>query len=240
MIRVLIVHETLLVCNALANVLQEEADMKVAGICASAEEALEQVNDSEIDLLLFNVSRPSKETLSFIQRVANAQPATKIVAMGIAEMPEFILQCFQAGATGYSLQTDSLAELIRKIRSAYSGKPLLSPQIAGALVCRIAELSQLVGRTEPRDNHLSLLSAELTPREREVLCHLERGCSNQEIAESLTIEVGTVKNHVHSILKKLNVDNRKRAAILARQVMADDTVWHIEPAHVYGTPSFAQ
>jgi DNA-binding NarL/FixJ family response regulator len=240
MIRVLIVHETILVCNALANVLQEEADMQVVGICATTEEALTQIEDSEVDLILLNASHPSQEILLFIQAVNRTYSDVKILAMGMMETPEFILQCFQSGATGYSLQADSLAELMRKVRAAYRGKPILSPQIAGALVSRIAELSQIVGRPETDGGHLNLLSAELTPREREVLGYLERGYSNQEIAESLTIEVGTVKNHVHSILKKLNVDNRKRAALLARQVMAEDSIWHVEPARMYGTPSFAQ
>jgi two-component system, NarL family, nitrate/nitrite response regulator NarL len=79
----------------------------------------------------------------------------------------------------------------------------------------------------------------LTPREREVLSYLERGSSNQEIADALTIEVGTVKNHVHNILKKLNVDNRKRAGLLARQVMTDENIWHMETPRMYSA-SFSQ
>jgi DNA-binding NarL/FixJ family response regulator len=239
MIRVLIVHETFLVSNALANVLQEESDMQVVGLAASYEEALEELNEFSVDLVLVNANRPSQQLLSFIQSTCRNHANTRIVIMSVAETSEFILQCFQAGATGYSLQTDSLTELIRKVRAAYSGKPLLSPQIAGALVSRIAELSQIVGRPDADQGELMLLSAELTPREREVLSYLERGSSNQEIAEALTIEVGTVKNHVHNILKKLNVDNRKRAGLLARQVMTDESIWHIEPPRMYGA-SFSQ
>jgi DNA-binding NarL/FixJ family response regulator len=233
MIRVLIVHETFLVSNALANVLQEEADMQVVGLATTYEEALDQLNESNVDMVLVNASRPSQPLLTFIQSLCRAYADTKIVIMSVSETSEFILQCFQAGATGYSLQTDSLTELIRKVRAAYSGKPLLSPQIAGALVSRIAELSQVVGRPDADQGELMLLSADLTPREREVLGYLERGSSNQEIADALTIEVGTVKNHVHNILKKLNVDNRKRAGLLARQVMTDENIWHMETPRMY-------
>lgn len=236
MIRVLIVHETFLVSNALANVLQEESDMQVVGLAANYEEALEQLNESTVDMVLVNANRPSQQLLSFIQSICRNHTDTKIVVMSVAETSEFILQCFQAGATGYSLQTDSLTELMHKVRAAYLGKPLLSPQIAGALVSRIAELSQIVGRPDADQGDLMLLSADLTPREREVLSYLERGASNQDIADALTIEVGTVKNHVHNILKKLNVDNRKRAGLLARQVMTDESIWHIETPRMYGTP----
>ncbi|MBX3001858.1 MAG: response regulator transcription factor [Caldilineaceae bacterium] len=239
MIRVLIVHETFLVSNALANVLQDESDVKVVGLAATYEEALDQLNESIVDMVLVNANRPSQQLLSFIQSICRNYSNTKIVIMSVADTSEFILQCFQAGATGYSLQTDSLAELMRKVRAAYSGKPLLSPQIAGALVSRIAELSQIVGRPNADQGDLMLLSADLTPREREVLSYLERGSSNQEIADALTIEVGTVKNHVHNILKKLNVDNRKRAGLLARQVMTDENVWHVETPRMYSA-SFSQ
>jgi DNA-binding NarL/FixJ family response regulator len=240
MIRVLIVHETFLVCNALANVLQEESDMQVAGVAATAEEALEQLGDSLVDMVLVSASRPSQQVLSFIQSSVRIRSDVKVVVMSVAETSEFILQCFQAGATGYSLQTDSLAELLHKVRAAYSGRPLLSPQVAGALVSRIAELSQVVGSPHADRSDLMLLSAELTPREREVLHHLEQGATNQDIAEALTIEVGTVKNHVHSILKKLNVDSRKRAGLLARQVMTGESVWHVEPTRAYSAPSLSQ
>jgi DNA-binding NarL/FixJ family response regulator len=239
MIRVLIVHETFLVSNALANVLQEESDVQVVGLAATYEEALDQLNQSIVDMVLVNANRPSQQLLSFIQSTCQHYTDTKIVIMSVAETSEFILQCFQAGATGYSLQTDSLAELMRKVRAAYNGKPLLSPQIAGALVSRIAELSQIVGRPDADQEELMLLSADLTPREREVLSYLERGSSNQEIADALTIEVGTVKNHVHNILKKLNVDNRKRAGLLARQVMTDESIWHMETPRMYSA-SFSQ
>jgi DNA-binding NarL/FixJ family response regulator len=239
MIRALIVHETFLVSNALANVLQEESDMQVVGLAATYEEALDQLNESIVDMVLVNANRPSQQLLSFIQSISRNHSNTKIVIMSVADTSEFILQCFQAGATGYSLQTDSLNELMRKVRAAYNGKPLLSPQIAGALVSRIAELSQIVGRPDADQGELMLLSAELTPREREVLSYLERGSSNQEIADALTIEVGTVKNHVHNILKKLNVDNRKRAGLLARQVMTDENIWHMETPRMYSA-SFSQ
>jgi DNA-binding NarL/FixJ family response regulator len=247
MIRVMIVHEIHLVCNALANVLRDETDIKVVGLASCTEDAAAQLQSCDCDLVLINANRPSQDILRFIQSSVQQNRELKVLVVGVVEAEEFIIQCFQAGAVGYALREDTLEELLHKIRAAYHGKTFMSPEIAGALVTRVAELSKFVTNVDTDDNNLNLLSAELTPREREVLCHIERGHSNQEIAEALTIEVGTVKNHVHNILKKLNVDNRKRAAMLARQVLPerhgeriDTPLRQVQPASslAYGASQF--
>jgi NarL family two-component system response regulator LiaR len=240
MIRVLIVHEIHLVCNALANVLRDEPDMKVTGLASGPEDAMAQLQAiRNCDLVLLNVNRPCQEVLHFIHEVVQQNKEIKLLVVGVIEAEEFILQCFQAGAVGYALRDDTLEELLHKIRAAYRGRTFVSPEIAGALVSRVAELSKYVSNVDCDESNLSLLSTDLTPREREVLRYIERGYSNQEIADSLTIEVGTVKNHVHNILKKLNVDNRKRAAMLARQVLPERRVEKIEPARRPSTSSLA-
>lgn len=221
MIRVQIVHEIHLVCNALASVLRDEADIRVVGLTSSIEDAKLQLEARQTDVLLVNINRPSQSMLQFINDIAQKHDSLRVLVVGVIEAEEFILQCFQAGAVGYALRDDTLEELLHKIRAAYHGKTFVSPEIAGALVSRVAELSKFVTTVDGGDGSFDLLSAELTPREREVLRYIERGNSNQEIADALTIEVGTVKNHVHNILKKLNVDNRKRAALLARQILPE-------------------
>ncbi len=221
MIRITIVHEIDLVCSTLASVLREEPDLEVVGLAARAEDALVTMQHDECDVLLLNVSRPCHSLLRFIHETSNKKTKMKVLVVGIPKTEEFILQCFQAGAAGYVLRDDSLETLKQKIRAAYRGETFVSPRIAGALVSRVAQLSEFANNQGQDQCDLSMLRADLTRREHEVLRHIERGRSNQEIAEALTIEVGTVKNHVHNILKKLNVDNRKRAAMLARQILSE-------------------
>jgi DNA-binding NarL/FixJ family response regulator len=221
MIRVLILHEIYLIGNAMATVLGNEEDVHIAGLASTPDEAFTLLRTTPCHVLLVNAQHPSHEIINFVQRITQEIEDLKVLMVGVVEAEEFILQCFQAGAIGYAERDDSIEELIRRMRVAYEGKTLLSPEIACALVSRVAELSQCaVMDCMPDSNNLRLLCAELTPREREVLRHIEQGCTNQDIAEALTIEVGTVKNHVHNILRKLNVDNRKRAAILARQFLS--------------------
>ncbi|MEZ4835200.1 MAG: response regulator transcription factor [Caldilineaceae bacterium] len=221
MIRVTVVHEIDLVCNTLASVLREEADIEVVGLASSLEDAQACLLDTECDVLLLNAGRPSRALLQFIHQSSRQDPDLKVLVMGIAKAPDFIIQCFQAGTAGYVLRDETLEDLKRKIRAAFNDETVLCPQIAGALVSRVAELSDFVGGFGEDEEGIDLLHSELTRREREVLGHIERGHSNQEIADALIIEVGTVKNHVHNILKKLNVESRKHAAILARQMLPE-------------------
>jgi DNA-binding NarL/FixJ family response regulator len=125
------------------------------------------------------------------------------VAIGLPDSEETILQYVEAGIDGYVLRDDSVDELLQKIRAAHKGEAAISSQIAAALMQRVAELKE---QCDDEADPESLQT--LTPRETEVLDLLQKQLSNQEIADRLVIEVGTVKNHVHSVLKKLNLNSR--------------------------------
>jgi len=114
----------------------------------------------------------------------------------------------EAGATGYVLKDDSLDEMIENVRAAVDDKVFVSPTIAAAMVERLSDLAQMFSNVENSVTD----DAGLTPRELEVLELIGEGLTNQQISEQLVIEVGTVKNHVHSILEKLNVGSRGEAA----------------------------
>jgi DNA-binding NarL/FixJ family response regulator len=132
------------------------------------------------------------------------------------------LHCIEERAAGYVCVQESWADLVKKIRAVYEDEFLMCPDIAPAIMARIAELKQLVTEldagsvTQPNNYY-----AELTQREWEVLRFIGQNMSNQEIAQTLTIELGTVKNHVHNLLRKLDVVSRKQAAQLARQIFGD-------------------
>jgi two-component system, NarL family, nitrate/nitrite response regulator NarL len=129
-------------------------------------------------------------------------------SIGLAEAQEQVLQYVQAGAAGYVLQDESLEDLLERVRDAHAGRVRVSPKIAAALMSRVAEYALLLDQVE-----LGSYPVELTPREEEILAIIGQGLTNQEIADRLRIEVGTVKNHVHSILQKLDVNSRHEAAV---------------------------
>lgn len=210
MINILIVHEFPLMCNIISSVLDDEPDITVVGGVTDANEALEYVKQKEIDVILVSSRLPDQDTIRLTRLLMQNKPAPNILIFGITETRENVLRYIEAGATGYVLKESSLDDLLTAIRAAYSNKALISPEIAAALIQRVSEFAQAfaqAGVTPPE-------SVSLTAREFEVLELMNRGLGNQEIAQQLFIEVGTVKNHVHSILNKLGVTNREDATRL--------------------------
>jgi len=223
MIRVLIVHETRLICDLKATVLRNEIDIEVVGCAAAADEALTLLKRMPCDIVLVSVTLPDDGAFMLTRALAKITHAPKVLITGLTESKAVILRCIEEGVAGYVNTDESLTDLVRKLRCVSQGEFLVSPGIAAALISRISELKKLVtelnGFKDMNPNHLY---AELTERECEVLDLIEQGFSNQEIASSLCIELGTVKNHVHNILDKLDVRTRKHAAIIARQALANN------------------
>jgi DNA-binding NarL/FixJ family response regulator len=206
MIRVLLVNEIPLMCNVIASVLEDEPDIEVAGRATSVDEALDQA--PECDIVLVSTQLPDDGALKLIQALVETEPSVKMLALGLSETKEQVLSYVEAGADGYVLKDNSVDALLEHIRTVHRGKALVSPEIAGALMSRVSEWAQLFEDIEAGVAE----TADLTPREREILELIGQGLTNQEIADCLVIQVGTVKNHVHNILQKLDVSSRQDAA----------------------------
>lgn len=211
MINVLVVHEFPLMCNIISSVLDEEKDISVIGVGTDVQEAMELVKQNKVDVVLISSRLPGQGTFSLTKMLMQSELSPRVLILGITETRENVLEYIEAGANGYVLKESSLEDLLSAIRAVNSGKALISPEIAAALIQRVSEFVQAFeqGGVEPPD------SLNLTNREYEVLGLLGQNLSNQEIAEHLVIEIGTVKNHVHSILSKLGVSSREDAAKLA-------------------------
>jgi RNA polymerase sigma factor (sigma-70 family) len=203
---VLLVNEMRLISNVIASVLEDEPDIEVVGRAASVDEALALATES--DVVLVSTRLPDNGALKLTSAIAEADPSVKVLVMGLGESKGRVLRYIEAGADGYVLKNDSVDDLLEHIRAAQKGKALVSPKIAAALMTRVTELAQLFADIESGINE----AIDLTPREREILELIGQGLTNQEIADHLVIEVGTVKNHVHSILQKLDVSSRQDAA----------------------------
>jgi DNA-binding NarL/FixJ family response regulator len=137
-------------------------------------------------------------------------PRVKVVVMGLAHSQPAMLQCVEAGVAGYVWQDSSMDELLRTIRAAARNETP-APPLGASLVSYVAGMVGLDGGESGLCGPQSL-----TRREREVLGLVQQGLTNQEIAGTLVIELGTVKNHVHNILRKLNVNSRRDAVHVSR------------------------
>jgi DNA-binding NarL/FixJ family response regulator len=207
MIRTLIVDEVRLMCNIVATTLQAEDDIEVTACATSVEEAFENLEGC--DIILVSTTLPDDGALRIIQETARANLPAKVIAVGLPNSIDHIMSYTQCGAAGFVLRDDQVDALLDQIRAVHAGQALVSPDFAAALMERVAQLADYCQDAEV---DVSYDLTDLTSRELEVLNHIGRGLSNQEIADRLFIQVGTAKNHVHNILKKLDVNSREEAA----------------------------
>jgi DNA-binding NarL/FixJ family response regulator len=210
MIPVYVIAPTGLACDAIATALQGEKDIQVIGRATGYHVALPVLPEESV--VLIDVGGPDPEVLKLIQRTYREHPGDRVVVFGVPEVPGIVLDYLEAGARGYVPRDASMAGLVERVRAVARDEVVMTSALAGLLARRVAGLSRLCA-----DNDLDASRASaLSPREREVLRYIARGRGNQEISRSLGIGVGTVKNHVHSILRKLGVSRREDAGLYFR------------------------
>lgn len=213
-INIVIVNNDTFVCNLLAVVLAQETDIKVIATVQDAAQAVALA--AKCDIMLVDASLPEDGAMKLSIEVGRNRADTHVLITGVEKTPKTIIKYIEAGASGYILKEFSVAEMVEQIQSVSAGEAIADPQMVAELMERVSELADLCADQEALQKGVNTLS----PRETEVLDSLSAGKSNAEIGEALHIEVGTVKSHVHSILKKLGVDNRHQAAQIHKQAEA--------------------
>jgi DNA-binding NarL/FixJ family response regulator len=186
--------------------LLEERGVQVAGEAALAADAIAQAADMGSVVVLMDLSMPGMSGIEATQRLTAAAPLARVLVLTMMTDDEYVMNALLAGACGYLLKDSSVDQIIEGIQAAARGESVISPRIAGCLVRRLRE---------PQEIEPGLSGSEMTPRELEVLELLARGLDNSEIARALFLSQHTVKNHVSSILIKLQVENRIQAAVRA-------------------------
>ncbi len=208
-IKVLLVIEAPLIGSIFTSVLDDEPDIKVADCVTTVQDALQAIRQQDVDIALVSAGLPDQGALLLTRAIVDSTPTVKVLALGLLEEDKKnTLRYIEAGAAGYILKDSSLNEFIQIIRLAQKGEAQVSPKMAGVIMERLSNLARMFSSVENRVDK----DARLTSRELEVLQFIGQGLTNQEIAVRLVVEVGTVKNHVHSILEKLNVSSRDEAA----------------------------
>lgn len=186
--------------------LLEERGIEVVGEAALAADAIRLAADIGQCVVLMDLSMPGMSGIEAMQRLAAAAPLAKALALTVLADDQHVIEALLAGACGYVVKDATIDDIIEGIRAANRGESMISPRIASRLVHRLRE---------PETVEATLTGRELTPREMEVLELLARGLDNSEIARVLYLSQHTVKNHVSSILIKLQVENRVQAAVRA-------------------------
>jgi len=200
-IRVLIVDDHSIVREGLTALLNVFPDLELAGEAHSGPEGIRLCQDLMPDVVLMDLVMEGMDGITAIRMIRQQHPHIQVIALTSFKETEYVQEALEAGAIGYLLKNISADELAQAIRAAHRGEPTLAPEATRALI-KVATQPQSIG-------------FDLSDREREVLSWIAKGLSNAEIAQKLTLSISTVKNHVSSILSKLQVSSRTEAALLA-------------------------
>ena len=210
-VRVLLCDDQALVRSGFRMVLEAREDMEVVGEAENGAEALELAARRRPDVILMDVRMPVMDGVEATRRLARTGTSARIVILTTFDSDEYVYEALRAGASAFLLKDVQPAQLVDAIRVVARGEALLAPTVTRRLLDRFAHTlpDRAGGAPAPL--------AELTERELEVLRLLASGLSNAELAERLFVSETTIKTHVSSILRKLNLRDRVQAVVLAYQ-----------------------
>jgi DNA-binding NarL/FixJ family response regulator len=209
MIRILLVDDQTIIRQGIKSLLESQPDFKVVGEAENGKQAISQVEALQPDVVLMDVRMPIIDGVAATKVITQQFPLVKVLILTTFDDDKYISQGMRFGAKGYLLKDTPLEALANTIRLIDSGHTHLGPGLFERIMTPTLEATSAKISTPPPKLE------ELTPREKEVLQLIASGASNREIAEYLFITERTVKNHVTSILTKLNLRDRTQAAILA-------------------------
>jgi RNA polymerase sigma factor (sigma-70 family) len=217
MIRVLLVDDQTLVRQGIQLLLEIEADIQVIGQAANGRKALQLVEALHPDVVLMDVRMPDMDGVTATQAISARFPDTGVIILTTFEDDEFVFGGLEAGARGYLLKDISSDEMAQAIRKVAAGEALIQPSITRKVLAEFSRLATAAEKSETKPLKPAL-AEPLTEREQEVLRALAKGLSNREIARQLVITEGTVKNHVSSLIAKLEVRDRTQAVLKAQEL----------------------
>ncbi len=209
-IRVVVLHRNRLAREALAFALNHQQSISVLRTASEPADLWPILGELEPQVFVVDLDLPGRGGLAHCREVAQVRPKAGILMTGISEIATDVIASCEAGATGYLGQEASLKEMIDHIRAMALGETPCSPRVAALLFVRLRERARELRQVQAAG------SVRLSKREIEIIGLIGERLSNKEIAARLGIGVQTVKNHVHNILEKLDLEGRYSAVSYAR------------------------
>lgn len=204
MINVLIADDHKMVREGLKRILEFDGEISVVDEADNGQECLQKIRSCKPDIVLLDINMPVMNGIETLEVIRKKKPKTKVLILTVHNEIEYLLRAVDIGIDGYILKDSDSQELIRAVNSVYSGEKFIQPSLIPLLN------SKLIARdldVEKMDR--------LSKREIEVLKLVAVGMFNKEIGKKLGISERTVKNHMSSILKKIDSSDRTQAAVFA-------------------------
>lgn len=205
--RVLIADDHVLFRDGLRALLESAPDLDFVGEATNGDEVIGLAASLQPEVVLMDIQMPGLNGIEATRQVVHASPHVKVLIVTMFEDDRSVFAAMRAGARGYLLKGAKHHEMLRAIRAVANGEAIFSPGIA----TRLVQYFDSVRPTDP-----PRIFPELSDREREVLDLIARGLKNADIAERLVLSPKTVRNHVTTILSKLQAADRAEAIVRAR------------------------
>jgi DNA-binding NarL/FixJ family response regulator len=196
--RILIVDDHPVIQAGLTSMLTTHAEVEVVGSASSGEEALAMVKQLMPDVLLLDLRMSGMGGIDVLHALKKLKATVRAIVLTSFETDENIYRAIEAGAMGYLLKDTSQRQMLEAIAAVHAGRRYITREVA----TRLAE---------------RMMRSSLTPRESDILEMLAKGLTNKQIGRALTISDNTVRNHVNSIMEKLEVSDRTEAVTVGLQ-----------------------
>jgi DNA-binding NarL/FixJ family response regulator len=211
-ISVLIIEDDPTFRDAFADAINKTADLQLAGVAEDLPEGLHMLEQTTPNVLLVDIGLPSGSGIELIRKAHRTLPACDVMVITVFGDERHVLECIEAGATGYLLKGSKDLEVISQIRSLREGGSPISPAIARQLLVRFnADKAQ-------RERSLATDKPVLSAQERTVLEMSAKGYSYEETARLLNLSPRTIETYVKRIYRKLQVHSKSEAVYEARNL----------------------
>ncbi|WP_135552039.1 response regulator [Paenibacillus cymbidii] len=223
-IKIILADDHQLFREGVKRIINMENDLEVIGECGDGIQALELCNELHPDIVLMDINMPVENGVVATEKLKDIFPSIKVIILSIHDDESYVFETLRKGASGYLLKDMEAESLINAIRSVVAGHAYIHPKVTGKLINQLRRMTYLdemgvvsnnVAAKEAGVKFVHTSNNPLTRREAEVLRLMAEGKSNKSIGEFLFISEKTVKNHVSSILQKMEVDDRTQAVIIA-------------------------
>jgi DNA-binding NarL/FixJ family response regulator len=221
-IRVVIAEDQALVRRGVALLLSMEPDMEVVGQASNGVEAVNLAQLLQPDVVLMDLHMPLKGGVAATREITRARPATQVLVLTTLDDDETVFEAVRAGAHAYLLKDAAEAELLETIRALRRGESRLTPQIARKVMDQFQRLAADApairsAGSAAAPSGAAFVAEALTDKEQKILELIAEGMSNRQIAQSVFLAEGTIKNYVSRIMEKLHANTRTELAILLRK-----------------------
>ncbi len=207
MISVLLVDDQTLVRQGVRSLLDLSDEIRVVAEAADGQQALQMIPEVRPDVVLLDMRMPNMSGLDVLNAMKDREGMPPVIILTTFDDDQLVLAGMKSGAKGYLLKDVSLEQLVEAVKTVAGGGSLVAPVVTQRLLSGLKNMQNDFASLDRPD--------PLTDRETEILRLMASGYSNKEIANSLGVAEGTVKNHVSNILSKLGVRDRTRAVLKA-------------------------